>query len=197
VKKIKIRDFKLKPMDIESIDDRLLLINLYITQGLTLLAALLILAIERLNPLRLLSLEEWQAAILWGAGFAAAVISIDILISRWVPEDVSDDGGVNEKLFGSRPIWHIAVICAVVALCEEMLFRGAIQHAWGPYWTSILFAAIHIRYLRHWLMTGLVFGISYGLGWTYDITGTLWCPVLAHFIIDFVMGLILKFRRKR
>jgi membrane protease YdiL (CAAX protease family) len=83
-----------------------------------------------------------------------------------------------------------------VAFCEELLFRGAIQHAWGAYWTSVLFAAIHIRYLRHWLMTGLVFCISYGLGWVYVRTGTLWTPVIAHFLVDFVMGCIIRYRKE-
>lgn len=195
MKKLKLRDLKLKPIDIETIDDRLLLVNLYMTQGLTLLMGLLILAFERVNPIPLFGVGEWRAALLWGAGFAAAVLAFDLLISRWVPEEVTDDGGVNEKLFANRSIWHIALLSVIVAFCEELLFRGSIQHAWGPYWTSILFAAIHVRYLRHWLMTGLVFGISYGLGWIYTITGTLWCPIFAHFLIDFIMGAILRTRR--
>lgn len=99
-------------------------------------------------------------------------------------------------IFGNRALWHIALLSLIVSICEEVLFRGAIQAAWGPYWTSILFAAIHIRYLQHWLMTGLVFSISYGLGWIYIQTGTLWTPIFAHFLIDFVMGCILRYRRE-
>lgn len=187
--------FKRKPVDIRDMDDRLLLINLYITQGLTLLLALVLTAFMRINPLRLFSVPgSWQP-LLWGAAFAALVLAADLLISRWVPEEMTDDGGINERLFAGRPVWHIAVISLVVAMCEELLFRGAVQHAWGPYWTSIVFAAIHVRYLRHWLLTGMVFGISYGLGSIYDMTGTLWTPVAAHFLIDFAMGLILRFRR--
>jgi membrane protease YdiL (CAAX protease family) len=105
-------------------------------------------------------------------------------------------GGVNDRIFRSRAVWHIAVISLVVAICEELLFRGAIQHAIGPYWTSIVFAAIHVRYLRHWIPTGLVFSISYGLGFIYEESGTLWAPIIAHFAIDFIMGLIIRFRRE-
>jgi uncharacterized protein len=196
MRKIRLREFKLKSLDIHTIDDRLLLINLYLTQGITLFVAVVLLAIQRVNPLVMLSLFNWKTALLWGAGFAALVLAADLLISRWVPEEVTDDGGVNAKLFGGRPIWHIALISIVVAFCEELLFRGAIQHAWGPYWTSILFAAIHVRYLRHWVMTGMVFGISYGLGWIFDAAGSLLGPIFAHFLIDFIMGLILKYRRE-
>jgi hypothetical protein len=124
-------------------------------------------------------------------------VLVDLVISRWVPEEVTDDGGINEKLFATRPLWHIALISFFVSISEELLFRGAIQHAWGNYWTSILFAAIHIRYLQHWLMTGLVFCISYGLGWIYMRTGTLWTPIAAHFVIDFIMGCVMRYRREK
>ncbi|MNW57385.1 CAAX amino terminal protease self- immunity [compost metagenome] len=107
-----------------------------------------------------------------------------------------DDGGINSLLFRNRPIWHIAVISAIVAICEELLFRGAIQNGIGPYWTSILFAAIHVRYLRHWIPTAWVFASSYGLGFIYLQTGTLWAPILCHFLIDLVSGLVIKFRRE-
>lgn len=193
MKKFRLRDLKRKTIDINELDDRALFLNLYITQFATLLIGLIIVLFQRNNPLRLLAPADPAKTFLWGAGFAAVVLAGDFLISRFVPEEVTDDGGVNERLFGNGPVWHIVLISLVVSICEEFLFRGAIQHAWGPYWTSILFAAIHIRYLQHWLMTGMVFGISYGLGWIYLQSGTLWSPILAHFVIDLTMGLILRF----
>ncbi|WP_248925387.1 CPBP family intramembrane glutamic endopeptidase [Paenibacillus hamazuiensis] len=197
MKKINFDQFKLKKIDISELDDRMLLINLYGTQGFILLVGLVIMLIQRRNPLGLFDYPQLLPVLLWGVAFAAAVLIVDMLISRYVPEEILDDGGVNEMLFARRPLWHIAVISLVVSLSEEILFRGAIQHSWGAYWTSILFAAIHIRYLQHWLMTGLVFCISYGLGWIYMQTGTLWTPIVAHFVIDFMMGCILRFRREK
>jgi membrane protease YdiL (CAAX protease family) len=188
--------FKLKRIDIDELDDRTLLINLYATQGFTLLIGIVVFFFEKINPLTSFSLRGGWRIPVWGLAFAGLVLLVDLLISRWVPEEVTDDGGVNKKIFGRRPLWHIAVICLVVSLCEETLFRGAIQHAWGPYWTSILFAAIHFRYLQHWLMTGLVFSISYGMGWIYLQTGSLWTPILAHFAIDFIMGCILRYGKE-
>ncbi|MNC18749.1 CAAX amino terminal protease self- immunity [compost metagenome] len=196
MKKLKFRDTLRRTLEIDSANDRLLLMNLYITQGLTLVLALFIFLFQRQNPLRLFYAAHPGTAVAWGLGFGAAVLLADMLVSRWVPEEAADDGGINKMLFGKRAVWHIALISAVAALCEELLFRGAVQHAWGPYWTSILFAAIHVRYLRHWVPTGLVFGISYGLGWIYQETGTIWCPIIAHFVIDLVMGLILRFRKE-
>lgn len=196
MKKFDIRNIRVRKVNIDEIDDRMLLINLYATQALTLIIGIIWILFQRQNLLQVLSIPSGWLFLGWGAGLAAAVIAVDLLISRWVPEEAADDGGVNDRIFRTRPVWHIALISIVVAICEELLFRGAIQHAIGPYWTSIVFAAIHVRYLRHWIPTGLVFSISYGLGWIYIQSGTLWAPIVAHFIIDFVMGLIIRFRRE-
>ncbi len=171
-----------------------MLINLYVTQLVVLIAAVVILLFQKPQFSAIFSIAAGTRILIWSIGFAAAVVIVDLLISSKVPPEVTDDGGINEKIFKNRPLWHIALLSLVVAFCEELLFRGAIQASWGPYWTSILFAAIHIRYLQHWLMTGLVFGISYGLGWIYIQTGSLWTPIAAHFLIDFTMGCILRFR---
>lgn len=184
MKKIKLR-----------IDERTLLANVYLTQGFTLLLGLGLLWLQGRSVVDVLKLPSGFEPLLWGTGFALAVLLADIVLSRWVPEEVADDGGINRMLFGSRPLWHIALLSLVVAVCEELLFRGAVQHWIGPYWTSILFAVLHIRYLKHWLMTGIIFSISYGLGWIVLQTGTLWTAIFAHFMIDFIMGMIIRYRR--
>ncbi|RJX38407.1 CPBP family intramembrane metalloprotease [Paenibacillus pinisoli] len=196
MKKFDIRNIRVRKVNIDEIDDRMLLINLYATQAFTLIIGIIWILFQRQNLLQVLAIPKQWEFLAWGAGLAAAVIAVDLLISRWVPDEATDDGGVNDRIFRSRPVWHIALISFVVAVCEELLFRGAIQHAIGPYWTSIVFAAIHVRYLRHWIPTGLVFSISYGLGWIYIQSGTLWAPIVAHFVIDFIMGLIIRFRRE-
>ncbi|MBC8081061.1 MAG: CPBP family intramembrane metalloprotease [Gorillibacterium sp.] len=196
MKKWDFRKIKFKSVKIEELDNRLLLINLYVTQLLTLALGLIFTFFQKNEVWKQFPIR-FPEMFYWGAGLAATVLVVDVLVSRFVPEDVSDDGGINDMMFADRPLWHIVVICLVVAFCEEILFRGAVQHALGPYWTSILFAAIHVRYLQHWLMTGLVFSISYGLGFIYIHTGTLWAPVIAHFLIDFVMGCIIRYRDKQ
>ncbi len=196
MKKFDWRNIKIRKVTVDQLDDRMLLLNLYLTQALTLIIGLIWVFLQRRNPISLLEIPAGWMFALWGFGLAAAVVLVDLIISRWVPDDAADDGGVNERLFRARPVWHILVLSFVVAVCEELLFRGAIQHNFGPYWTSILFAAIHVRYLKHWIPTGLVFSISYGLGWIYIETGTLWAPIAAHFAIDAAMGLIIRFRRE-
>lgn len=195
MKKINFRNIRIRKVDPNELDDRMLLINLYLTQAVTLFIGMLIIFFQSQTLFQVMKFPERISVLGWGAVFAIAVLVFDWLIARWVPEEVTDDGGINKKLFGRRALWHIGVISLIVAICEELLFRGAIQHAFGPYWTSILFAAIHVRYLRHWLMTGMVFLISYGLGHLYLFTGSLWAPIAAHFIIDFVMGCMIRYRK--
>lgn len=196
MKKRKWKLPKIQQAKPEQLNDRLLLINLYITQGLTLLIGLVWILLQRRNPLALFQLQHPAQVAAWGLGLAAVMFAVDFLVSRITPEEVMDDGGINNMLFQHRPVWHIIVISAVVAVCEELLFRGAVQHAFGPYWTSILFAVIHVRYLKHWIPTGWVFLSSYGLGYIYIHSGTLLAPVLCHFMIDCVSGLVIRFRRE-
>ncbi len=196
MKKFDFRNIKIRKVTVDELDDRMLLLNLYATQGFTFIIGLIWVLFQRQNIIHLFKWPTDLVFLWWGLGLAVVVIIVDLLISPLVPEEAADDGGVNERIFGNRPIWHILLISFIVAICEELLFRGAIQHAFGPYWTSIIFAAIHVRYLRHWIPTGLVFSISYGLGWIYIESGTLWAPIIAHFVIDAVMGLIIRFRRK-
>ena len=193
MKKFKI---KIKQIEPHQLTERLLLINLYLTQGITLAIALIWILFQNRNPLALLSWPAGNAFALWGLGLALAMVAFDLIISRIVPESSMDDGGINEMLFRNRPVWHIFVIAAVVSVCEELLFRGAMQHAIGPYWTSILFALIHVRYLKHWIPTGWVFLSSYGLGYIYVASGSLWAPILCHFLIDLISGMVIRFRRK-
>ncbi|WP_433946406.1 lysostaphin resistance A-like protein [Paenibacillus sp. SN-8-1] len=197
MKKFKFGNVKIEPIEPGQLNERLLLINLYITQGLALLIGLVILFFQKQSVVSLLKFPNDPGFFYWGAGLAGVMFLIDLVLSKVIPEESMDDGGINEMLFRTRPVWHIIVIAAFVAICEELLFRGAIQHAFGPYWTSIIFAIIHIRYLKHWIPTGWVFLSSYGLGYIYIHSGTLWAPILCHFIIDLVSGLIIRFRRDK
>lgn len=196
MKKFKFGEMKIKRADPQQLTDRLLLLNLYITQGLTLIIGLIWILFQKRNPVHLLNFPENLHFVFWGLGLAAIMLLVDFLLTYIVPEESMDDGGINELLFANRPFWHILLIAAIVSVCEELLFRGAIQYALGPYWTSILFAVIHVRYLRHWIPTGWVFLSSYGLGYIYIHSGSLWAPIICHFVIDLFSGLMIRYRRK-
>jgi hypothetical protein len=196
MRKFNGRKWRFRPVSADQLSDGMLLANLYATQLLTVIIGIVWMILQGRKILSVLAVPAAGDFILWGAGFAALVVVADLLLARFLREGELDDGGINERLFRRRAVWHIAFIAAFVAFCEELLFRGAVQYAFGTYWTSVLFAALHVRYLRHWLPTGVVFLTSYGLGWIMEESGTIWAPIVAHFFIDFTMGLIIRFRRE-
>jgi uncharacterized protein len=79
-------------------------------------------------------------------------------------------------------------ICAGVG--EEILFRAGIQHWLGPWWTSIIFVAVH-GYLhplswRKSLYGLLVMPFIFILAFAYDTFG-LWFCIAAHFSYDLLL----------
>jgi hypothetical protein len=175
-------------------DDRVLLLNLYVTQGLVLGLALLIIWLGKGSVAGLFAVRAQDAgiAVVHAMAVAALVLAADGMLSRLAPGMMKDESGIDEKLFAGRPLAHVAFICLMAAVSEELLFRGALQPLIGNFWTSALFAAIHVRYLRHWLPTLTVFAASLALGWAFARTGTLVAPVTAHFLIDMVNGYMLR-----
>lgn len=181
----------MKRVNIEEISDRVLLLNLYLTQAIVLTAACVLLWWQGRFNLNLWESESWTVW-LWGIAAGLVIVCVDLVLSRFFPDFMLDDGGINEKLFRNRPMWHIFVMTLVIAVCEELLFRGALQPVLGIFWTSILFTLIHFRYLKQWMMTILVFCISLGLGGLVVWTGSLVTSTVAHFVVDFSLGVLLR-----
>lgn len=92
-------------------------------------------------------------------------------------------------------VYHILFYSTCAAVGEEILFRGAIQHFIGIWWTSLVFIFLH-GYLNpyNWQIT--LYGvfmvmISAGLGFLYELLG-IYAAMFAHFIYDVVMFLFLR-----
>ena len=181
---------------IKQMTDREVLIHLYITQGLLLLLA-------GGSSLFLFAREEWRRlwqfelrdVLVYGAGGAAFVLAAEFLAMRYLPDDWHDDGGVNEKIFRGRSIPHLFFLCALIAVTEEWLFRGIVQTHWGLWAASAIFAVMHVRYLEKWFLFMVVVLLSLFLGVLYEQTDSLWAAITAHFLIDFVLALHVRFKR--
>src|SRR5690625_7247858 len=93
---------------------------------------------------------------------AFIIILINIILDKFVPKQFLDDGGINEKLFINQSVYSIFIIAAVVAISEELLFRGVVQTTNGYLFSILLFAAIHIIYLnKAVLLLGVLVTIIY------------------------------------
>jgi membrane protease YdiL (CAAX protease family) len=178
---------------IRSMSDREILIHLYITQ-------LLLIGVSFIIGFFLFDWSSFQR--LWhvdipmivgyGGGSALFVLVVDFLLMRYLPEDWYDDGGINEKIFQTRSIPHIFFLCVLIAFSEELLFRGVIQTHVGLIAASVIFAILHVRYLTKWFLLMMVVLLSFFLGYIYDITGSLWVTIFAHFLIDFVLAVNIR-----
>nr|WP_153736292.1 type II CAAX endopeptidase family protein [Aquibacillus halophilus] len=144
-----------------------------------------------------LDLFKWQPTqfILYGVLPGIIVILIDLFLMYNLPKKLYDDGGINEKIFKNRTVTEIFIISLVVAISEEMLFRGVIHTIFGYFFASILFALVHIRYLSKPVLLISILLLSFYLGYMYEITNNLFVTIIAHFIIDFFLALIIRFKK--
>lgn len=123
------------------------------------------------------------------------IVLLDLIIMTFIPKKYFDDGGINEKLFKNRSIIEIFQLALVVAICEELLFRGVIQTTFGLIIASVIFALVHVRYLKKPLLLGSVLFISFYIGYLFYLTENLLVTITAHFLIDFLLGLIIRFKK--
>nr|WP_276565021.1 CPBP family intramembrane glutamic endopeptidase [Brevibacillus halotolerans] len=122
------------------------------------------------------------------------VVASNIIIEKTVPPSWVDDGGMNERIFRSLSIPTTFLLCVAVGISEEWLFRGVIHELVGNVWTSILFTAIHFRYLQKPILIGMVFLTSYLLGILFTWTNSLITVMFVHATINFVLALFLKYK---
>lgn len=144
-----------------------------------------------------LALFEWniQDIVYYGVIPGIIIVTIDIILMKSLPKRYYDDGGINEKVFKDQTIGSIFIIAMIVAVSEELLFRGVIQTTFGYVIASTIFALVHIRYLKKPVLLTSVLFVSFYIGYMFEITENLFVTITAHFIVDFLLGLIIRFQK--
>ncbi|WP_071459998.1 CPBP family intramembrane glutamic endopeptidase [Bacillus massilinigeriensis] len=183
---------------IKGLSDKQILYHLYFTQFLLLIVSCIMGSFLFSKPADFFSLFRWGEPELLTIGVTTgvAVAAVDLLMMRLLPPRFYDDGGLNEKLFQNRTMIEIAFISAIVALSEEILFRGVIQTAFGLVPSSIIFALVHYRYLYNWFLFVNIMVLSFLIGYIYKETGNLSVTITMHFMIDFLLGFIISIKKK-
>jgi membrane protease YdiL (CAAX protease family) len=112
-------------------------------------------------------------------------------LQRWMEQSEEQAGKVTDAFLKTGSIsgllFNLFMIGLLPALGEELLFRGVVQqllkkwsgNAHAAIWISAaLFSALHLQFFGFLprLLLGAMFG--YMLEWS----GTLWLPVIAHFV---------------
>ena len=120
-----------------------------------------------------------------------------LIVLQWVigvawalldPEQAQVLGDLNESLlagFDSVGEWLILAVASGVG--EEILFRGALQPVFGIFFTSILFAIVHVQYGLT-PITLAVFLLGLILGILRRRTNTT-VTIFVHFGYNFILGL--------
>ncbi|MFZ0369185.1 MAG: CPBP family intramembrane glutamic endopeptidase [Halobacillus sp.] len=120
------------------------------------------------------------------------VLLIDFILMNTLPKQYYDDGGINNKVFKNRSIPGIIGVTLLVAISEEMLFRGVLHTEYGYWAASLLFALLHFRYLSKIVLLISVLFVSFFIGYMFEITGSLTVTITAHFIIDVVLAMWIR-----
>lgn len=136
---------------------------------------------------------SWTAAV-WGIGAALPPLIIIIGISESptrLGESARRDFGPVLKLFKNATLIDILFVSVMAGLCEEALFRGALQVGLalktGPWIAlviaSLIFGVAHALSPSYFTFATLI-GIYFGslLIWT----DSLLIPMLAHAVYDFI-----------
>lgn len=181
---------------VANLTDKELLFHLYMTQLilLTISSILGFLLFDHFSFLNKIHFDDDHIMTI-GVPAGIAVVLIDIVLMKLLPASFYDDGGLNERIFRNRNILHVFLIAAIVAFSEELLFRGIIQTKVGLILASIIFAFIHYRYLFNWFLFLNIVLLSFFIGIIYDWTDNLAVTIIMHFVIDFLLGVYIKFKR--
>jgi membrane protease YdiL (CAAX protease family) len=101
--------------------------------------------------------------------FGQAMIALGHTLTPDVAKQVDT---TTQRLFAAldNP-WGIAALALAPGICEEILFRGAIQPRLGILATALLFASVHTQYALS-IDTLAVFVIAIGLGLMRKFTNT-------------------------
>jgi len=112
-------------------------------------------------------------------------------VENWMKNAEENAALVTEAFLKVDTVWgllfNLFMIAFLPAIGEELLFRGVIQkiftgwtknHHWGIWITAILFSALHIQF--YGFIPRMILGVLFGylLIWS----GSIWLPVIAHFV---------------
>jgi len=103
-------------------------------------------------------------------------------------------GFVNENIDWTKNFINIqnAFILGISAgICEEILFRGALQPKFGILLTALFFAFLHVQYHELWMLF-IIFIIGAVLGYVRKFGNTT-TSIIAHSTYDIVQMLMLCF----
>lgn len=105
------------------------------------------------------------------------------------PDQVAQVEALSQQLYQNFGFWHWLALALSAGIGEEILFRGALQPVFGIWFTSILFAIVHVQYGFLTPATLVLFVLSFILGRIRQRYSTS-AAILVHVGYNFVLGMI-------
>lgn len=132
----------------------------------------------------------WHFAVALAAAgmFFVFAQGTDALSQAVTPHQAQRVQNVVQHAFGSLLTNPIAIVALAIVpgICEDVLFRGALQPRFGLLATAMLFAAIHTEYGLSFSLLA-VFVIAIGLGFIRKYTNTT-SSALCHAAYNLLVG---------
>ncbi|TDO02720.1 CPBP family intramembrane glutamic endopeptidase [Sunxiuqinia elliptica] len=121
-------------------------------------------------------------------------------IESWMRTMEDQAASLIERFIQVETVWgllfNLFMIAVIPAIGEELLFRGVVQkiftqmtrnYHWGIWISAFLFSALHMQF--YGFIPRMVLGALFGYLLVYS--GSMWLPILAHFVNNAVGVLIL------
>lgn len=148
----------------------------------------------------LAQLTDWNPiGIVEGLGAGVVLVFLFLGMERSAWSELKKIRKILRELLGSTLVGMTWIEFLVIGFCaglgEEALFRGVLEPRIGWVGTNLLFGLLHPITVVYALLVMIAGGIFSGLlAWS----GTLWCPILAHGLYDFVVLMLLarKYRQE-
>lgn len=105
------------------------------------------------------------------------------------PEQVAQVEALSERLYEGFGFWHWLALAVGAGIGEEILFRGALQPVLGIWFTSVLFAVVHVQYGLLNPATLVLFLLALILGRIKERHNTT-VAIFVHFGYNLVLALI-------
>ena len=145
---------------------------------------------ETLERLGFVVPRWWQVVLALAASLAFLAVGngIDRLGELVTPALSHRIAQASDRLFGHlTDLGGIATLAVAAGLCEEALFRGALQPRFGLLWPAVVFAAVHTQYGLSF-DTAAVVVLAFGLGLLRRYANTT-TSALCHIVYDALVGL--------
>jgi membrane protease YdiL (CAAX protease family) len=132
----------------------------------------------------------WQilAALAAAGALYAFTSGVDLLAHRLTPGLAHEVDAANRTIFGGLgDPGGILVIALSAGICEEILFRGALQPRLGLIGTAVLFTVVHSQYGLT-LDAAAVLGAALALGLLRRYANTT-TTIVCHVVYDSLVGI--------